>query len=245
MYVTHTRVFFLWHDIPRPQVRRTVSAGVTYAKQGHKTRTIGEETAEHEPEEAWVWTATANEVPQQAGDASGLSATTTDAARLDLRTHGDGQKVGNEPDFGRPTMDKRTQAMEYHQTGMKTTRPSRLYCHEQLALCTSLSDAKQAGGASSITSSGGREEADCFSSLLLEQGNGCSATDASRAHLTVGVFLLTQEWDTSGALDHFVAATTTDGGESLSKGGRHQNESIRLEWGAVWLAQVSVRAYAP
>lgn len=186
-----------------------------------------------------MWMARANEVPQ-AGGAPGLTITNTDAARLDVRTQSDGDE-GEGLAFG--LMDIPTPATKHRQAAMKTSPPGPLNCHERLAHCT-LSTAKQARRASSINPVGGREEAECLSSLLLEQGNGCSAADAFRAHLTVGVFLLTQEWDVSGALGHFVAATTTDGGESLSKEGRHQNKISGGEWGAVWLAQVRVCANA-
>lgn len=176
----------------------------------------------------------------QAGGAPGLTITNTDAARLNVRTQSDGGE-GDRLALG--LMDIPTSAMKYSQAAMKTSLPGRLNCHERLAHCT-LSTAKQARRASSISPAGGREEAECLSSLLLEKGNGCSAADAFRAHLTVGMFLLTQEWDVSGALDHFVAATTTDGGESLSKEGRHQDNISGGEWGAVWLAHVRVRANA-
>lgn len=93
--------------------------------------------------------------------------------------------------------------------------------------------------------SGEREEASCISSLLVRAGDNCSAGDAATAHVTVGVFLLSEEWDTNGALDHFLAATAqredfwAEGEGKREVGVMARNDGF--EWGAVWLAQVSAR----
>lgn len=116
-------------------------------------------------------------------------------------------------------------------------------CRVDLALCTVA--AKQAK--KKITSgplSGEREEAACVSSLLVRAGDDCSASDAATAHVTVGVFRLSEEWDTGGALDHFLAATAQHEEFSMEGEGKRQAgvmvQGDGFEWGAVWLAQVGV-----
>lgn len=101
-----------------------------------------------------------------------------------------------------------------------------------------------------------REEAECLSALLLEKEEGshcCSTTvDDSfieeEAHVTVGLFRLCEEWDVSGALHHFLAATTCNyrhRGGSLEEQEEEDMEGQvphkgGFGWGAVWLAQASV-----
>lgn len=101
-------------------------------------------------------------------------------------------------------------------------------------------------GSKASTPTGGvlpneREEADCISAVLLEEVDSCSAADAASAHLTVGVARLSEEWDVSGALDHFLAAASQHERRALDGGGgsRRKAQSADFEWGAVWLAQVS------
>lgn len=121
--------------------------------------------------------------------------------------------------------------------------------------------ARTGGGGSRLASTQEqqqREEAECFSALLLlekEYEGGCSSTavenDAviEESHLTAGLFRLCEEWDVSGALDHFLAATARNRrrGSSLGKQEKGKEEDRERkaphnnspEWGAVWLAQAS------
>lgn len=116
-------------------------------------------------------------------------------------------------------------------------------CRVDLALCTVA--AKQAKKVrTSGPLSGEREEAACISSLLVRAGDDCSASDTATAHVTVGVFRLSEEWDTGGALRHFLAATAQHKDFSMEGEGKTQDGAMvqgdGFEWGAVWLAQVSV-----
>ena len=120
-------------------------------------------------------------------------------------------------------------------------------CRVNLALCTAT--AKQV---KKVRSSGPlsreREEAACISSVLAKENDSCSADDAATAHITAGVVRLSQDWDTGGALDHFLAATAQH--EDLSgkgDGGVDDGRMVQgdgFEWGAVWLVQVNVYACA-
>lgn len=131
----------------------------------------------------------------------------------------------------------------YSSAATTGTLSGRQRCHVDLALCTvAAMQAKKVKRSGPL--SGEREEASCISSLLVRAGDTCSAGDTATAHVAVGVFRLSQEWDTNGALDHFLAATAQREDFSVEGEGKREVGDMVLddgfEWGAVWLAQVSV-----
>lgn len=153
----------------------------------------------------------------------------------------------------------------YSKTASESDPPGRQQgCNTRIALCREQA-AKRISTETSRTEGGGgrprpdsehhREEVECLAgALLVEDGReSCRSTSVDNAvrdaHLTVGLFLLCEEWDVDEALHHFSAAASTSrqqqeslAEEEDSRGG---GESVRspdgFEWGLVWLLQVWLR----
>lgn len=145
-----------------------------------------------------------------------------------------------------PIFNRLTDALAcYSSAATAGTLSGRQRCRVDLALCNvAAKQAKEVRTSGPLSGEG--EEAACISSLLVRAGDDCSAGDAAAAHVAVGVFRLTEEWDTGGALDHFLAATARREGfpvEGEGEGEREDGIMLRgdgFEWGAVWLTQVGV-----
>lgn len=131
-------------------------------------------------------------------------------------------------------------------------------CNTRIALCrvqaarrTKLR-AEGGGGRPRLDSEHHREKVECLAGALLVEGGreSCLSTVVDNAlrdaHLTVGMFLLCEEWDVDEALLHFSAAASTSRQrqESLPEeedsrgGGESVPSRDGTEWGPVWLLQV-------
>lgn len=118
--------------------------------------------------------------------------------------------------------------MKCYSAAAKATLPGQQHCSLKLAACAMAVKQAEPETLPRRTFSGEREEAECLLSLLQEEGGNCSAADTAYAHLTIGVFRLSEEWDVSKALEHFFLANRQPG----------ELQYNNFEWGAVWLVQV-------